>query len=59
MRISYSGLETFSLCPAKYKFQYIDRIKTPKIKEAVFGTLIHDCLKVFHEPSRPIPILED
>ena len=59
MRISYSGLETFSTCPAKYKFQYIDRIKTPKIKEAVFGTLIHDCLKVFHEPSRPIPILED
>ncbi|MBU1137300.1 PD-(D/E)XK nuclease family protein, partial [Patescibacteria group bacterium] len=25
MRISYSGLETFSTCPAKYKFQYLDK----------------------------------
>ena len=59
MRISYSGLDTFSICPAKYKFQYIDRIKTPKIKEAIFGTLIHECLRAFHEPSRPVPMLED
>jgi len=59
MRISYSGLDSFSTCPAKYKFQYIDRIKTPKIKEAVFGTLIHECLKMFHEPSLPIPLSED
>jgi len=59
MRISYSGLDSFSTCPAKYKFQYIDRIKTPKLKEAVFGTLIHECLKMFHEPSLPIPLLED
>ncbi len=59
MRISYSGLDSFSICPAKYKFQYIDRIKTPKAKEAVFGTLIHECLKVFHEPSLPIPLSED
>ena len=59
MRISYSGLDTFSICPAKYKFQYIDRIKTPKSKDAIFGTMIHDCLKVFHEPSRPIPMIED
>ncbi|MBL7155420.1 MAG: PD-(D/E)XK nuclease family protein [Candidatus Portnoybacteria bacterium] len=59
MRISYSGLDTFSTCPAQYKFQYIDRIKVPKSKEAVFGTLIHDCLKMFHEPSKPTPLSED
>jgi len=59
MRISYSGLETFSNCPAKYKFQYIERIKAPKSKEAVFGTLIHDCLKMFHEPSQPAFISEE
>jgi len=59
MRISYSGLDTFSTCPAKYKFQYVERIKTPKSKEAVFGTLIHDCLKTFHEPSRTIPLSEE
>ncbi len=59
MRISYSGLDTFSTCPAKYKFQYIDKIKTPKSKEAVFGTLVHDCLKMFHEPSLPVPLSEE
>ena len=59
MRISYSGLDSFSICPAKYKFQYIDRIKTKKSKEAIFGTLIHECLKSFHEPSLPIPWLEE
>ena len=59
MRISYSGLDTFSTCPAKYKFQYIDRIRTPRSKEAAFGTLIHECLKVFHDPSQPTPLSED
>ncbi|MFC1700586.1 RecB family exonuclease [Patescibacteria group bacterium] len=55
MRISYSGLESFISCPAKYKYQYIDRIRTSKAKEAVFGTLIHECLKIFHTA----PLLED
>ena len=59
MRISYSGLETFSQCPAKYKFQYIERIKTPKSKDAFFGILIHDCLRMFHNPSQPVPPLEE
>jgi len=59
MRISYSGLETFSTCPAKYKFQYLDRIKTPKSKDAFFGTLVHECLKLFHDPSQTTPIFED
>jgi len=59
MRISYSGLETFSTCPAKYKFQFIDRIKVPKSKEAVFGALIHECLRFFHDPIRPTPVTQD
>jgi RecB family exonuclease len=59
MRISYSGLEAFANCPAKYKYQYIDRIKVPKSKEAVFGTLIHECLRMFHDPNRLTPLMED
>ncbi|MFH1671656.1 MAG: PD-(D/E)XK nuclease family protein, partial [Candidatus Portnoybacteria bacterium] len=59
MRISYSGLDTFSICPAKYRFQYVERIRTPKSKEAVFGTLIHECLKLFHDPSQLTPPTED
>ena len=59
MRISYSGLESFSNCPAKYKYQYIDRIKVPKSKDAVFGTLIHECLRMFHDLSQTTPFSEE
>lgn len=59
MRTSYSALQTFQNCPQKYKFQVIDRIKVPKSKEAVFGTLIHKTLKFLHLPQLLCPTLED
>lgn len=59
MRLSYSALETFKQCPAKFKFQYLDKIKTPKSKEALFGTLIHKVLKILHEPGPTIPAEEE
>lgn len=58
MRLSYSALETFKQCPLKFKFQYLDKIKTPKSKEALFGTLVHKTLKVLHEPGL-LPPTED
>lgn len=58
MRISYSAIDTFLICPAKFRFSQIDKIKTPKSKEAVFGTLIHSALKTLHQPS-VIPPTED
>lgn len=59
MRISYSALETFKRCPLKFKFQYIDKIKTPRSKEAAFGTLLHSALKLLHEPGLIVPTEED
>jgi putative RecB family exonuclease len=58
MRISYSALETYKICPLKYKFQEIDRIKTPKSKEAVFGTIMHATLNFIHTPGLLSPTLE-
>lgn len=58
MRISYSALNAYQNCPLKYKFQYIDRIKTPKSKEAVFGTLIHSTLNFIHTPGILSPSME-
>lgn len=58
MRISYSALNSYQICPLKYKFQYIDRIKTPKSKEAVFGTLIHSTLNFIHTPAILAPSME-
>lgn len=58
MRISYSALDTYQNCPLKYKFKNIDRIKEPKSKEAVFGTLIHATMKFIHKPGLLSPPLE-
>lgn len=59
MRISYSAFDTFQNCSLKYKFQNIDKIKEPKSKEAVFGTLVHGTLNYVHSPSLNPPTLED
>lgn len=59
MKTSYSALDTFKTCRLKYKFQEIDKIKAPKSKEAVFGTIIHNTFKFLHT-SRPIsPTIEE
>lgn len=58
MRISYSSLDTYQNCPLKYKFREIDKIKEPKSKEAVFGTLIHSVMKYIHTPSLLSPNME-
>lgn len=58
MRLSYSALETFQNCSLKYKFQNIDKIKEPKSKEAVFGTLVHATMKFIHAPALVQPTLE-
>lgn len=58
MRISYSALNAYQNCPLKYKFQYIEKIKTPKSKEAVFGTLIHSTLNFIHTPGILSPSME-
>ena len=58
MRISYSAFDTYQNCPLKYKYQNIDRIKTPKSKEAVFGTIVHETMKFIHTPGILSPTLD-
>lgn len=59
MRTSYSSIETYLQCPQKYKFQEIDRIRVPKSKEAIFGTLIHDTLKFMFRRDPLFPTLDE
>lgn len=59
MRLSYSGIDTYRTCPLKYKYQNIDRIKEPKTKEQVFGTLLHSVMHHIHSPALVAPTLED
>lgn len=58
MRISYSAFDTYQNCPLKYKFQNIDKIKTPKSKEAVFGSVLHDTMKFIHTPGILSPTID-
>ena len=59
MNTSFSALDTFKTCPLKYKFQQIDKIRTPKGPEAVFGTLIHDTMKFIHDGNFLLPTEKD
>ncbi len=59
LRTSYSALETFKQCPQKFKFQEIDRIRVPKLKEAVFGNIIHETLRFFHSQYPVSPTLDE
>lgn len=58
MRISYSAFDTYQNCPLKYKFSAIDKIRTPKSKEAVFGSVLHDTMKFIHTPGILSPTLD-
>lgn len=59
MRLSYSSLDSYRTCPLKYKFKEIDKLREPKSKEAIFGTLVHSTLKYLHDPALLPPTLED
>ena len=59
MRTSYSALETFETCPLKYKYQEIERVKTPKRVEQVFGTVVHSALKRMFDRDPLYPTLDE
>jgi len=59
MRISYSAIDTYKTCPLKYKYQEIDRIKAPKSREAVFGTVLHGALKFMFSRDPLYPTLDE
>lgn len=59
MRTSYSAIGTYLQCPQKYKFQDIDRIRVPKGREAIFGTLIHGTLKFMFTANPLFPTLDE
>ncbi|MEW6058892.1 MAG: PD-(D/E)XK nuclease family protein [Actinomycetota bacterium] len=54
MRLSYSSISTYETCPAKYKFQYEDRVPSAPSATLSFGDSLHRALYRFH--SRPVPV---
>ena len=54
MRLSYSSINTYETCPAKFKFQYEDRIPSGTSPALAFGDSLHRSLHLFHD--RPVPV---
>ncbi len=59
MRTSYSALETYKLCPQKYKFAVVDRIPARPNTAAAFGTHIHATLKFMFSKDPLFPTLDE
>jgi putative RecB family exonuclease len=53
-RLSYSSVNTYELCPQKFKFQYEDRLPTARSPALAFGDSLHRALHRFHD--RPVPV---
>jgi putative RecB family exonuclease len=54
MRLSYSSISTYETCPAKYRFQYEERLPTGSSPALSFGDSLHKALYRFHD--RPVPV---
>jgi putative RecB family exonuclease len=54
MRLSYSSIDTYETCPAKFRFQYEDRVPRRPSPALSFGDSLHQALHRFH--SRPVPV---
>jgi RecB family exonuclease len=54
MRLSYSSISTYETCPAKYQFQYEERLPTSTSPALSFGDSLHRALRRFHD--RPVPV---
>ncbi len=53
-RLSYSSIQTYETCPAKYRFQYEERLPTGTSPALAFGDSLHRALHRFHD--RPVPV---
>jgi DNA helicase-2/ATP-dependent DNA helicase PcrA len=47
--LSYSQIETFSVCPLHYKLKYILKVPTPPSSSQSFGNSFHLTMKAFYE----------
>ena len=53
-RLSYSSINTYETCPAKFRFQYEERVPTKQSPALSFGDSLHQTL--FHWHNRPVPV---
>jgi hypothetical protein len=54
VNLSYSSISTYETCPAKFRFQYEDRVPSGSSPALAFGDSLHQALYRFHD--RPVPV---
>lgn len=47
--LSYTQLDTYKLCPLRYRYQYILKVPSTTHHSASFGTSIHQSLQLFYQ----------
>jgi len=52
--LSYSSINTYETCPAKFRFQYEERVPTKQSPALSFGDSLHQTL--YHWHNRPVPV---
>ena len=50
--VSYSQLDTFTVCPLQYKYSYVLRLPGEKSAAASYGSALHDALRDFYTALR-------
>jgi RecB family exonuclease len=48
LNLSVSKVKTFKDCPAKFRFQYIEKLPRKEWEHFAFGTFVHEVLESFH-----------
>ncbi len=54
IRLSYSAISTYELCPLQYKFRYVDREPGARTPALAFGESLHEALRRFYH--QPVPV---
>ena len=54
IRLSYSSISMYELCPLQYRFRYIDAKPGRRTPALGFGETLHEALRRFH--AQPVPV---
>lgn len=54
IRLSYSSISTYELCPLQYRFKYLDGRPGRRTPALAFGESLHEALRSFH--AQPVPV---
>lgn len=55
VRLSFSRVDTYRLCPRKFRYRYLDRLPRVPAPALSFGASLHTALERFYDRKTPTP----